>query len=71
MNKLNTLKDREVQDVINFVNDNKNDMTSLNLFADMFNQQALHGGDSNFRRTDRKNFYDVFNAVKSHFNMPE
>ena len=71
LNKLNTLKDREVQDVVNFVNDNKNDISSLNLFADMFNQQALYGGDKNFRHTDRKNFYDVFNAVKSHFNMPE
>jgi hypothetical protein len=43
----------------------------LNLFADMFNQQALHGGDWNFRHTDRKNFYSVFNAIKNHFNMPE
>ena len=71
LNKLNTLKNREVDDVVKFVENSNHDISSLNLFADMFNQQALHGGDWNFRHTDRKNFYSVFNAIKNHFNMPE
>ncbi|MBR4633670.1 hypothetical protein IKO50_01590 [bacterium] len=45
MNKLNTLKNREVDDVVKFVENSNHDIFSLNLFSDMFNQQALHGGD--------------------------
>jgi hypothetical protein len=45
LNKLNTLKNREVDDVVKFVENSNHDISSLNLFADMFNQQALHGGD--------------------------
>ena len=71
LNKLNTLKNREVDDVVKFVENSNHDIFSLNLFSDMFNQQALHGGDWNFRHTDRKNFYSVFNAIKNHFNMSE
>ena len=71
LNKLNTIKDKEVQDVVNFVNDSSNDIVSLNLFADMVKQEVAHGGDSNFRHTDRENFHKVSDAIRSHFNMPE
>jgi hypothetical protein len=68
---LNTLKDREVQDVINFVNDSNNDIASLNLFDAMVKQEIVHGGDKNFRHTDRENFHKVSDAIRTHFNMLE
>jgi len=71
LNKLNTLKDREVQDVINFVNDSNNDIASLNLFDAMVKQEIAHGGDKNFRHTDRENFHKVSDAIRTHFNMLE
>ena len=68
LSDLNSLKN-EVQNIISFVNDDKNNITTLNLYANMVSLSP--DAYKSFKSTDQKVYKDISDAIRNHFNMPE
>jgi hypothetical protein len=67
LSDLDSLKD-EVQNIISFINDDRNNITTLNLYAKMvsFDEDAY----TSFNKKDRKVHRSISDAIRNHFNMP-
>jgi hypothetical protein len=60
LNKLNSLSDNEMNNVLNFVKD----LNNKSLVFDLYYKMEKVNKPDNFKKTDRKNFDTVLDTIK-------
>ena len=65
LNLLNSLSKKEMEDVMNFINDDTNKSAVFDLYISM--KDAEKNKPENYKKTDTKNFNDVRSAIEAKY----